>query len=161
MIAPPPRKWTPRPHKHAVRLSALPIGDASHRDLGSGHGFTIGVKGESYRQAALHALDAGRLQRGEEVTFMAALIPEPANPYDPNAIRVDIQGGAQVGYLSRDDAVRYRPVFEALTARHLIGVARAKLIGGVLPDWPSIGVMLDMHEPAELLSTLEPGGQPF
>jgi hypothetical protein len=87
-----------QPHKDAVRLSALPIGDASYHDLGSGAGFSLGVVGESYRQAALYALAGSRLQRGEQVTFTAALIPEPDNPYDPNAIRVDTQGGAQVGY---------------------------------------------------------------
>lgn len=153
------RTWPARPHKHAVRLSALPIGDAAHHDLGSGHGFTIGVKGESYRQAALHALDGGRLQRGEDVTFTVDLIPEAL--HDPNGIRVEIQGGAQVGYLSKEDAVWYRPVFAELAARHLIGVARAKLIGGVLPDKPSIGVMLDLNQPIDLLGVLAPEGPAF
>jgi hypothetical protein len=157
----PQAAWVPRPLKDAVQLSALPIGDATHHDLGSGHGFSIAVKGESYRQAALHALAGSRLQRGEQVTFTAALIPEPESTYDTNAIRVHIQGGLQVGYLSREDAVWYRPVFAALAARHLIGVARAKLIGGVLPDKPSIGVLLDMNDPTDLLSGLEPDGQPF
>jgi hypothetical protein len=157
----PPRRpaWVPAPHKDAVRLSTLPIGDATHRDLGSGAGFSLGVVGESYRQAALHALDAGRLQRGEHVTFTATLIPEAL--YDPNGIRVEIQGGAHVGYLSKEDAVWYRPVFAALAAKQLVGVVRAKLIGGVLPDKPSIGVMLDIHEPTELLRILATDSQPF
>jgi collagen type III alpha len=141
-------------------LSVLPIGDASHHNLGSGDGFTIGIVGESYRQGALHDLAGSPLQRGEHVTFIAALIPKPENPYDPNAIRVDIQGGAQVGYLSRDDAVRYRATFATLTARHLIGVARAKLIGGVVGK-PSIGVMLDINQPTDLLESLAPEDQPF
>ena len=73
---------------------------------------------------------------------------------------MDIQGGAQVGYLSREDAVWYRPVFAALAAQQLIGVARAKMIGGVA-DKPSIGVMLDLNDPADILGTLTPEGQPF
>jgi hypothetical protein len=168
LSAPPPRQaaarprpaWVRRPHKDAVRLSALPIGDASHHDLGSGDGFSLGIVGESYRQVALHTLDAGRLRRGEAVTFIVDLVPEPDSPYDPNAIRVDIQGGHQVGYLSREDAVSYRPVFLALTALHVIGVARAKLIGGVAGK-PSIGVLLDMKQPAELVGALAPDVQPF
>ena len=100
-----------RPPNYAVKLSALPIGDATHRDLGSGDGFTVGIVGESYRQGALHDLAGDHLQRGETVDFIVALIPEPANPADANAIRADIQGGSQVGYLSREDAVRYHAVF--------------------------------------------------
>jgi hypothetical protein len=153
------RTWVPQPHKDAVLLSAFPIGDASHRDLGSGAGsFPIGIVGESYRQAALQALDAGRLQRGEHVTFTATLVPEAL--HDPNGVRVEIQGGAHIGYLSREDAVCYRPVFEALAAQHLIGVARAKLIGGVAGK-PSIGVMLDLNQPSDLLGVLAPVDQAF
>jgi hypothetical protein len=159
-MTPPHRAWVPGPPKGAVPLSALPIGDAAHQDLGSGAGFSFGVVGESHRQAALHALDAGRLRRGEQVTFTAALIPEPDNPVDPNAVRVDIQGGKQVGYLSRDDAAMYRPVFDVLAVRHVIGIARAKLIGGQV-DKPSIGVVLDLHPPTELLAILTPVDQPF
>jgi hypothetical protein len=116
--------------------------------------------GESHRQAALHALAGSRLRRGEKVTFTAALIPEPTNPVDPNAIMVKILNGAHIGYLQRDDAVRYGPACAALAAQHLTGVARAKLIGGVI-NKPSIGVMLDINEPEDLLDILAPGGQPF
>jgi hypothetical protein len=156
--AAPRRTWVQRPPPFAVRTSSLPIGDASHHDLGSGAGYSLGVVGESHRQAALHALAGSRLQRGEQVTFTATLIPEPTNPVDVHAIIVSIQGGAPVGYLQRDDALRYRPVFEALAVRRLIGVARAKLIGGVAGK-PSIGVLLDMSEPQDLLGAIEP--QPF
>jgi HIRAN domain len=92
------------------------------------------------------------------VTFTAALNAEPTNPHDAQAIRVDIQNGAQVGYLSREDAEWYQPVFAALAAQHLTGVVRAKLIGGVA-DKPSIGVMLDLRDQSELLESLEK--QPF
>jgi HIRAN domain len=156
-----PRAARLQPHGDAVRLSALPIGDASHYDLGSGAGsFPLGVVGESHRQAALHALDAGRLQRGEQVTFKAALAPEPTNPVDSNAIMVSIQDGPQVGYLQRDDAIRHQPVFAALAARHLRGVVRAKLVGGVAGK-PSIGVVLDLNQPVDLLGILVSEGQPL
>jgi HIRAN domain len=149
-----------RPPQGAVKLSALPIGDATHRDLGSSDGFTRGIVGESHRQSALRDLDGGRLQRGEQVNFIVALIPEPENTYDKNAIRVEIQGGGQIGYLSRDDASEYHDVFRWLAERNVVGVARAKLIGGVVGK-PSIGVMIDILESVELLASLTREAQPF
>jgi hypothetical protein len=38
----------------------------------------------------------------------AVLVAEPDNPYDANAVSVWVRG-LKVGYLSRDDARRYRP----------------------------------------------------
>ena len=49
-----------RPPKDAIKLSALPIGDATHRDLGSGDGFTLGIVGESYRQGTLRRVVVAR-----------------------------------------------------------------------------------------------------
>lgn len=153
------RPWVARPHADSVKLTALPISDdASQCDLGCGKDFSVAVVGESRRQAALHGLDNGRLRRGINVTFIAALIPEPENSFDPNAIAVRILGGAPVGYLDRDDALRYRPVFEVLASQRRTGVARAKLIGGTEAK-PSIGVMLDINLPEDLLATLDE--QPF
>ena len=37
---------------------------------------------------------------------IAALVPEPSNPYDSNAVMVQIDG-RHVGYLSREDAVAF------------------------------------------------------
>jgi hypothetical protein len=136
------------------RAPFLPLSHATHRDLGGGIRYALSVVGESFRQPALLALDGGRLQRGEPVLFTAALVLEPASPYDANAIRVEIRDGAHVGYLSRADAVRYHPVLVALAARQLIGVARAMLIGGVWPDKPTIGIVLDVNAPRTLLRAL-------
>jgi len=94
------------------------------------------------------------------VNFIVTLVPEPDNAYDKNAIRVEIQGGAQVGYLSRDDAAEYRDVFQWLAKRNVVGIARAKLIGGVVGK-PSIGVMIDILDGVELLASLTRESQPF
>lgn len=48
----------------------------------------------------------------------AVLIAEPHNPYDPNAIMVIVEG-LLVGYLSREDAVRYAPVMSRLADKGL------------------------------------------
>jgi len=88
------------------------------------------------------------------------LVPEPTNEHDSNAVRVHIHGGAQVGYLSREDAIAYRDAMVALTTQRAAGVCPAKLIGGT-PGKPSIGVVLDLATPAELVSVLAPNEQPF
>lgn len=144
----------------STRLTDLPIGDERHVDLGSGRGYSTGITGESRRQAVLRRLSAGRRERGDDVSFIAVLIPEPENPYDPNAVRVDIQGGDQIGYLAREDAMDYRTVFKALAETQKVGVCRAKLIGGT-SDKPSFGVMVDLKAPDALLAAVAPGGQPF
>jgi len=128
-------------------------------DLGTGHGFSVGIVGESYRQTALRTLAADKLQRGETVTFVARLTREPANPYDSNAIRVDVRDGDQLGYLSKTDAVAYHDVLEAVAGQNAIAICNAKLVGGT-PTKPSIGVMLDLRAPADLLATIE-NTQPF
>jgi hypothetical protein len=127
-----------------------------------GHGrvFAIHVVGESHRQAALKALSGDRRLRGEYVAFTAALVPEPQNAYDPNAIAVYISGGTRVGYLSREDAEEYREVAKRLTALKAVGLCQAKLIGGT-PDKPSIGVVLDVAYPGSTLAALMGNDQPF
>jgi hypothetical protein len=106
-------------------------------------------------------LGGERRLRGEPVFFIAALVPDPKNAYDPDAIGVYIsQGGPRVGYLSRDDAAQYRDVGKALTTRKAIGTCRAKLIGGTA-DKPSIGVALDLADPAVTLAAITGEVQPF
>lgn len=42
--------------------------------------------------------------RAEQVSFIAQLILEPENPYDPDAVKVVAANGDHLGYLPRDDA---------------------------------------------------------
>jgi hypothetical protein len=120
---------------------------------GSGGGFPIGIVGESRRQSVLRALGGDRRSRDEMVVFEAAVVPEPTNSYDPNAIAIYIKDGSQVGYLSREDAVAYGDVARRLIERNAIGLCRAKLIGGT-PGKASIGAMLDLAEPATVTAAL-------
>ncbi|EIQ01098.1 HIRAN domain-containing protein [Opitutaceae bacterium TAV1] len=69
-----------------------------------------------------------RLQRYDIV----ALVPEPANPHDRNAIRVDTPDGKKIGYIPRNHT---RPIHEALKNRSRIGteikvVCKAPGLGG-------------------------------
>jgi hypothetical protein len=140
---PKPKAHHRRP-RHATKLSELPIADDSCIDVGLGRGFSVGVVGESHRQSALHDLSNGRRERDEEVDFTAELVLEPENPVDRHAVKVCIKGGAQVGYLSRDDAVHYHIALEALAKSGQRAICRARLVGGTA-DKPSIGVVLDLR----------------
>ncbi|HET9253957.1 MAG TPA: hypothetical protein VFO16_02000, partial [Pseudonocardiaceae bacterium] len=67
----------------------------------------LAVVGESHYQPALHCA-AGGVVAGTDFDqhppVVALLVPEPENPYDLHAVRVDIVTGAHTetaGYLSR------------------------------------------------------------
>jgi HIRAN domain-containing protein len=80
----------------------------------------------------------------------AVLAAEPDNPYDANAVAVWIEG-LKVGYLSREDARRYRPGLQALEQKHGKPIALAGVIaeGGMRADGPGrLGVFLE-HDPAD------------
>jgi len=92
----------------------------------------VEVVGESYRQDVLRRvaakasdmepfleeLEGYARTRASKVPgrrfFRAALIREPDNPHDSNAIAVHAAAFGRVGYLSRDDAVEYLPIFDEL-----------------------------------------------
>ena len=97
----------------------------------SGHGY-LGSAGESQYQAAL-----AQVARGGRF-HSATLVPEPENPFDRNAVCVQIDG-MTVGYLSRPDARRYQKRLLAMTEPIQIP---AKLLGGT-DDKPFFGVLLD------------------
>ena len=114
--------------------------------LGGRH--DLEVVGESQYQDALGERPAAARPSASEV--QAVLLPEPDNPYDPNAITVLIDG-AKVGYLCRDDAHAYRPGLLALGARYqaLIALAGVVVGGGMRQDGPGLlGVWLS-HDPAD------------
>ncbi|MBN9624391.1 MAG: hypothetical protein J0H06_15845, partial [Actinobacteria bacterium] len=72
----------------------------------------IEVVGESFYRAALGRIAAAA---GPSRVVSASLVPDPSNPYDRNAVRVEIEGEL-VGHLPRDLA--------ALVARSIAELAR-------------------------------------
>lgn len=92
-------------------------------------GFDVAVVGESNYQEALERICGGRSADGASHDCTAVLRPEPQNPYDPNAIRVEIDG-LLVGYLARPAAKAYGPVAERLTQQGQIGTCDARIVGG-------------------------------
>jgi hypothetical protein len=111
-------------------------------------GFAVGdedldVVGESHYHAALAGIRAA-LGSGdwEESRAIAALVAEPNNPHDRNAVGVYIHG-AKVGHLDRYDAADYqRPIIRAggtIYVQALIAGGRPTEVGEVGP----IGVRLE------------------
>ena len=113
----------------------------------------VDVVGESHYQDCLRQLDQGRLSTGETVAFTGILVPEPENPYDPNAVAIYGNESGKLGHLSRKNAVRYRPVVAALRRRDRLGACDAYLIGG-REDAPTIEVRLHLGSPAECLDLI-------
>lgn len=108
--------------------------------------FIIEVVGESHYQDRIDRV-IGRAPEGELVR-PAWLYREPANQADPNATVVVVDGW-QVGYLSREDAVAYQPVFRSLESWGRIGACSARL--GWSTNWEGrriCGVRLDLATPS-------------
>jgi HIRAN domain-containing protein len=87
----------------------------------------VNVAGETHYQDALHAI-AGDGDGEVRLETTAALLPEPANPHDPNAVRVEI-GGALVGYLPRAAAVAYGAMVREPAGRGRTAVCDAMVAG--------------------------------
>jgi hypothetical protein len=121
-------------------------------------GTRVEVVGESHYQDALARAAGGRTEDGPaRVAQIAGLIAEPSNPYDSNAVMVQING-AVVGYLTRPDAIAYQPVIREVMAQGYPGFGcHASLTGGWDRgggDRGSIGVALHLGTPRELLVEL-------
>lgn len=111
----------------------------------------VPVVGESHYQNAIrHACGS---DRWEDIRFdcIAALVPEPSNPYDPNAVIVQV-AGERVGYLSREDAVAYGGLVGRLADQGRAVVCAAMIAGrGPGSDTPNLGVFLHLPPPDEEL----------
>jgi len=120
----------------------------------------LSVVGESQYQPALRrvSLDIGRI-------CWATLALEPDNPFDGNAVVVQVDG-LTVGYLSRRDAGRLQKRLLALSSPLRVP---AKLIGGT-GDKPTFGIIVDCRDAERLPKpklvrkkklVVDPRDQPF
>lgn len=91
--------------------------------------FAVEVVGVSRRQDALAAIVERYGRSGRTVTTDAALILENTNPHDANAVRVEIDG-ALIGYLSRDNAQRYRADLATAGQPQATVRCKARIVGG-------------------------------
>lgn len=85
--------------------------------------------------------------------FRAVLFREPHNPYDSQAVAVHAAGVGLVGYLDRDAAREYAPVFDELERQgYSVGACPAMLTGG--GPGKSWGVVLCVSAADTVLSDL-------
>jgi hypothetical protein len=74
--------------------------------------FGFPVVGESHHEAVLEQLAGGRTEEGVHVSCAALLLPQPDNPYDPDAVAVFIRG-EEVGFLARNVAPEFLQALRA------------------------------------------------
>jgi hypothetical protein len=120
-----------------------------------GRGFVHAV-GESNYQKELLAIvkrHGGPQPDGVKIEVHAALVPEPDNKHDPNAISIQLEG-KKVAYLSRDDAEDYQEVVQHLARRKQFGACRAFIMGGAKGK-PSYGIFLDLADADDVLDGLD------
>jgi hypothetical protein len=158
-----PQTWPP-----PGPITSWPVGDGLRIEgtatMFDPHGRdVVDVVGEASYQGTLEVIAGGRtINGGVYRDHTALLLPEPSNPYDVNAVRVILTssvGGrsGKVGYLSREDAVAYRPVIDRLAASGRLVACRASIQGGWdrgPRDRGSFGVLLHMGSPADLMADL-------
>jgi len=104
----------------------------------------VNVVGESNYQPAIRKACCWESGTDTHLECFAELVPEPNNRYDPNAVRVDIDG-ACVGYLSRADAVELGPAIEEALAEHGSGLVRAVIAGRAAGETDNLGVFLHLR----------------
>ena len=97
--------------------------------------------GESFHQdelwATVKALGGSTRDRVRIETH-AVLVPEDANPYDPNAVAVWVNG-SKVGHLSRPDASVLRPgIMAAIRETQSAVVLNGVIVGGGPRDRKSV-----------------------
>lgn len=103
------------------------------------------VVGESNYQDALERICGGRSENGADKEVVARLVYEPENPYDDQAVRVDVDG-TTVGYLDRDTARSFRVQLAEAAPGVSIAQANAVIRGGWLrgDDQGHFGIWLDV-----------------
>ncbi len=155
-----PASNTPGSESRQIQLSVTTI-DHLRDDA------ALDVVGEAYRQenvAGARAPHPGDLPPGLPPPpagyYKALLIPEPTNQFDPNAIAIYVWvggGWAMGGYLSRANALDYRPLFE-----HLAEHARERGLGDPaiacdavrVREGQGFGLILHLGTPGECVSEL-------
>jgi hypothetical protein len=163
--APGAEQWPP-----AGPITTWPVGESFNTKLAAvvfqpKDGATVEVSGESRYQETLEIIAGGRTTKGpRNPDHVATLLPEPSSSPDPDAVRVVIvptrsgQPWGKVGYLSREDAVRYRPVIDRVASIGKATACHVSLKGGWdrgPEDRGDIGVTLHLDVPANLMLELD------
>ncbi|WP_146060480.1 HIRAN domain-containing protein [Amycolatopsis sp. CA-128772] len=137
------------PRFSEVRLRLVPLPDDGR----------LNVVGESYYQEALRLVAGGKASGttfDDHLAAVAVLVPEPENPWDEHAVRVDVLVGnrsLKVGYLSSSWAEDYQPELLKLKAEGALGTCPARITGGGEKHY---GIYLHVVRPHELRARSNP-----
>ncbi len=128
-------------------------------------GATVEVSAVLDCQDTLGLIVGGRTLDGpQKPDHVAILLPEPSSPHGPNAVRVVViptrsgQAWGKVGYLSRADALRYRPVIDRVASIGKVTACRVALkveFDRGLEDRSYFGVTLHLDAPENLMLKLD------
>ncbi|MGB7963714.1 MAG: HIRAN domain-containing protein [Propionicimonas sp.] len=93
------------------------------------------VAGASFHEEGIRKLFPKPFGSGSrELTTRAALVPEPSNKHDRNAVMV-VAGGQHVGYLAKEVAPYYQPIIERLRQRGFRAVTDCTIYAYEREDW--------------------------
>lgn len=102
----------------------------------------LAIVGESHNQSALRKIAKSGEHGGLGLQVQAVLVPEHSNPYDENAVRVEIHRKT-VGYLSRDEAAKFRKRLAAANMPLRTYRCHAAILGGGRKNY---GVWIDLPD---------------
>jgi hypothetical protein len=115
----------------------------------------VAAVGEASYQDALRRICGSDRWEDVRCDVRAVLVPEPSNQYDPNAVMVQVDGQL-VGYLSRGDAIEYRPTTQLLFEEQHVIVCDARICGrGPGSDTANLGIFLELPTPDHALDEAE------
>lgn len=133
---------TPRRPEQATALEPVePSRGRAFTLLGADGYPWMEVQGEFARMSAIHMVIGRAPRLDEEIelpALSAELRPEPTNPYDPNAVMVIINGW-HVGYMPKEEALRYHVPLARLVAAGIAPVAKARLWATTRRDYSGAG----------------------
>jgi hypothetical protein len=115
------------------------------------------VAGEWYRAKDLRKLferHSSLSESGNEIRIDAVLVPDPANPFDSNAVAVYVDG-LHVGYMERGDARLYHRAIAAVPGGHVTVPSRQWLRAAGQDTWARVTLSLP---PADQLTCPNPIG---
>lgn len=125
------------------------------------------ISGESHHIKEITRITGKpRLNEETEVETIGALVPEPRNKYDHNAVRLEVNGQL-LGYLPKEDAPAYSPVLQALTAAGFLPQVGVRIWAVTRKDWDTnrltqyANVRINLDAPELLIPVNDPPTEPY
>lgn len=152
-------------HAATERMSSLQRGTRTGYLLAGSNGHAnTEVAGEFARVDSIHKAIGRKPKLDEEIELtdlVAALVPEPSNPHNRNAVMVQING-QHVGYLEKEDAARYQPVIRQVWDAGFVAATGTRVWVSARESWDSkklkyvARVTLALNEPHLLVPLNDP-----